>query len=146
MIKKPSLNIMQQYAALKRDYNYGDIKIIGDRLIWEGKLKSSPIGDEYLIKISYKKNDVPKIFVLQPENLKLPEGKNRLMHVYDHEKQRLCLYYPDAKEWTNKKTIASTILPWAIEWLYHYEIWLITGNWTGGGIHPSDEKDKSEIK
>lgn len=134
---------MQQFAALKRDYSFGSMKITGDQLTWEGILKSSPIGDEYLIKVLYKKNDVPKIFVLEPKNLKLPEGKTNLMHVYDHDKQRLCLYYPNAKEWNSTKTIASTIMPWTIEWLYHYEMWLITGDWTGGGIHHGDEKNKN---
>lgn len=134
---------MQQFAALKRDYNFGTTKITGaSQLTWEGTLKSSPIGSDYLIKVSYKKNGVPEIFVLDPKNLELPKGKTKLMHVYDHEKQRLCLYYPKAKEWNSTKTIASTIIPWAIEWLYHYETWLITGEWTGGGIHAGSENKK----
>jgi hypothetical protein len=33
-------------------------------------------------------------------------------------------------------SIADTVLPWTTEWLYHYEIWLITGEWTGGGDWP----------
>ena len=33
--------------------------------------------------------------------------------------------------------IADTIVPWACEWLLHYEIWLATGEWHGGGEHPS---------
>lgn len=141
MIKKPKLNIIQQFAALKRDYSFGIIKMIGcNQLIWEGVLKSSPIGNEYLVKVSYSKDGVPKVFVLEPKNLELPDGETKLAHVYDHDKQRLCLYYPKAKEWNNTKTIASTIMPWAIEWLYYYEIWLITGDWTGGGIHPSNDK------
>ena len=31
---------------------------------------------------------------------------------------------------------------WAIEWLYHYELWLITGDWLGGGtVHGATKKD-----
>ena len=32
--------------------------------------------------------------------------------------------------------LADTIVPWAAEWLMHYELWLVTGEWTGGGDHP----------
>jgi hypothetical protein len=30
-------------------------------------------------------------------------------------------------------SIADTIVPWTAEWLVHYEIWLVTGEWYGGG-------------
>lgn len=140
MIKKPKLSIAQQIVALKRDYSFGVTKMITyNHLVWEGKLKSSPLGDEYLIKVSYKKGEKPNIFVLEPKELKLPEGKSKLEHVYDSKRQKLCLYYPKAKEWNETKTLASTILPWAIEWLYHYELWLITSEWHGGGIHPGNK-------
>ncbi|WP_369769458.1 hypothetical protein [Flavobacterium sp. WC2416] len=137
MNKPPKLTIAQQYAALKRNYGFGETKMSTySQIFWEGKLKSSPLGDEYLVRVTYKKDDSPKIYVLEPKELKLPEGKNKLEHVYDHKKQKLCLYYPKAKEWNDTKTIASTIMPWTMEWLYHYEMWLITDEWLGGGIHP----------
>lgn len=136
MNKKQKLTIPQQFVALKRDYAFGETKMSSySQIVWVGKLKSSPIGDEYLVKISYKKGERPNIYVLEPKELKLPQGKNKLEHVYDHKKQKLCLYYPKAKEWNDTKTLTSTILPWTIEWLYHYEMWLITGEWLGGGIH-----------
>lgn len=139
--KKPRLTLIQQYHALKRDFGFGEIQRIGyNQLIWKGTLKSSPIGDSYLVKITYHKGNVPKIYILDPPKLKLPKEKKRLEHVYDHGKQRLCLYYPKAKEWKETMTISSTILPWTIDWLYHYEIWLITGSWSGGGIHPGSNK------
>lgn len=33
--------------------------------------------------------------------------------------------------------LAKTILPWTAEWLLHYEVWLVTGEWVGGGVHPN---------
>ena len=33
-------------------------------------------------------------------------------------------------------SIADTIVPWTAEWLVHYEIWLVTGEWYGGGDWP----------
>ena len=33
-------------------------------------------------------------------------------------------------------SIADTIVPWTAEWLVYYEIWLMTGEWYGGGDWP----------
>jgi hypothetical protein len=55
--------------------------------------------------------------------------------MYDQE--RLCLYRPHRREWTPAMMIANTIIPWISEWLYFYELWLVTGEWLGGGEHPS---------
>ncbi len=37
---------------------------------------------------------------------------------------------------------------WAIEWLYHYELWLITGGeWLGGGtVHGATKKILLKMK
>lgn len=141
MNKIAKFNVAQQFAALKRYYNFGETKITApNTLSWQGNLRSSPLGDEYLIRVDYKKGENPNIFVLEPKVLKLPEGKNKLEHVFDQKKQRLCLFY--RKEWNDTKTLASTIFPWIIEWLYHYETWIITGDWLGGGIHVGDKNLK----
>jgi hypothetical protein len=31
--------------------------------------------------------------------------------------------------------LAMTVIPWISEWLYFYELWLVTGEWLGGGTH-----------
>ena len=43
-------------------------------------------------------------------------------------------------------SISSTIIPWTSEWLYYYEIWLINGDWLGGGHdeYINDNNTKSE--
>lgn len=105
---------------------------------WEGQLKPSPLSVNYPIKLMYIKSRgryKPQIFVT--EVLKKPEGCDRLEHVYSQTKQELCLYYPTAHEWNDTMKLSETIIPWACEWLYFYEIWLITGEWLGGGVHPS---------
>ena len=72
----------------------------------------------------------------------MKEKDEKIPHTYernyiDKNKQivRLCLYYPKYGEWKNYMYIADTIIPWTIEWLYYYEMWRITGEWLGGGIH-----------
>jgi hypothetical protein len=88
------------------------------------------------VKLGYKLHDVPRVHVVHP-NLAVRAGE-KLPHVY--EGNRLCLYLPRAAEWTRSMLLAETIVPWALEWLLHYEVWLATGTWTGGGQHPIGEK------
>lgn len=33
--------------------------------------------------------------------------------------------------------LSQTIVPWSADWLACYELWLMTGRWTGGGRHPT---------
>lgn len=50
----------------------------------------------------------------------------------------MCLYL--SPDFTSQMLLADTVIPWAVEWLYHYEIWLATGEWCGGGKHPQINK------
>jgi len=52
------------------------------------------------------------------------------------EQPVLCLCDPLKSEWLPVDAIADTTVPWTIDWLACYEVWLATGNWTGGGRHP----------
>jgi hypothetical protein len=56
---------------------------------------------------------------------------------------RMCLYLPGTGEWSRNKVIANAVVPWAIEWLFFYEIWLSTGEWRGGGQHPLLGEEKN---
>lgn len=50
----------------------------------------------------------------------------------------LCLFDPEANEWTEDDFIADTTVPWAADWLACYEGWRATGKWRGGGRHASE--------
>ena len=50
--------------------------------------------------------------------------------------QMLCLFAKG--DWTPQKYISETIVPWAAEWCYFYEVWLDTGEWHGGGYHKGE--------
>jgi hypothetical protein len=63
------------------------------------------------------------------------------MHVYDTNEQRICLYYRKAREWNSSMFLSDTIIPWASEWLLHHELWVMTGVWSGGGIHNAPKID-----
>lgn len=135
-IKPKKLSVFEQFVSMKRLFPGDELKLGHNNFTWVGYLKSSPLGNSYKVKIVLEKDKNPDVFIVDPVKLALAEGKTKLEHVYDHQKQKLCLYYFDDRGWNSTKLISNTIIPWTIEWLYHYEIWLVTGDWLGGGKHP----------
>jgi len=116
-------------------------------LKWRGILKPTPLSQEYLIELIYRRNKGVDIFVKEPKPLLLYKDEKTLPHVYSTEKQKLCLYFPNFKEWDVSQLYVDSLIPWTSEWLMHYEIWLSTGKWLGGGKHPEkEEKDKPNVK
>jgi hypothetical protein len=89
----------------------------------------------------YFRDQHPDVYVANPK-LELFPGEKKLPHVYNTEDQCLCLYYRKGREWNGSMYLAETIIPWTSEWLLHYEFWLATGSWHGGGIHYVSESIK----
>jgi hypothetical protein len=142
-MKIKPITIANQAFNIKGMYKDAIVNTIQDKeLQMVLSLKPSPLADIYKIKLLYNISSTPSVYVLEPKPLSLAKGKIVLPHCYDTPKQKLCLYYPKTKEWNKNMLLSKTIIPWAFDWLYHYEIWLATGNWTGGGIHPANNKLK----
>lgn len=85
----------------------------------------------YTLLIEYQKGRHPVSTVVSPN---LGELTNRTIpHLYRQGPFELCLYYPPNREWKPTMHLAKTIFPWCMEWLFHFECWLSTGVWDGGG-------------
>jgi len=83
----------------------------------------------------------PRVTVEAPLLRGRPESPGEpIPHHYPNrlcsEQPVLCLHDPLKFEWLPVYAIADTIVPWTIEWLACYEVWLALGTWTGGGRHP----------
>lgn len=128
---------MTQEKFLKKYFPAKTTVVMGVRLIWEGYLKPTPFSIRYKVRVVYTVGLSPRIYVIEPKKLALHPGEKKLKHVYSNRKQQLCLFYPNGREWNRSKILAYTIIPWASEWLYFHEIWVQTGQWKGGGTHPS---------
>lgn len=133
-----------QLLAIERAFP--NIKILSnkrDNFEIEVSLQPSSFSEVYRIKIIYKSNIFVKVFVVG-QVLKISQNRTKLPHVYNSEQQQLCLFSPSKKEWKPTQYILNTIIPWASEWLYYYELWLIDGNWYGGGHneYPNEESNK----
>lgn len=132
-IVKLGFSATHQLKEIKNLFpNIEVVKAKGSSFIIIIKVQPTPLSKTYDIKICYDKYLGVKVYVIN-EKLKVAENRTKLPHVYSHEEQRLCLYSPSKDEWTREKLISSTIIPWAVEWLQYYELWLPNGKWLGGG-------------
>jgi hypothetical protein len=128
----------------------------GRSAAWEGTL--TPIFQPFTVRLTYRAPHVVELFrpramqpyveVLQPglrPRRGDPEGE--LPHVYytgpGETDVILCLFDPDAGEWSPWMSLAETTVPWTIDWIASYEGWRATGRWTGGGRHPAAESRKA---
>jgi hypothetical protein len=127
--------LAQQSVALNRLPLTTHIELHRNRLRWEGTLQPTPSSDTYLVQVEYTGAGRPDVKVLSPD-LDVPH--NKLPHTFDDGD--LCLHFPG--EWNASHLIAYTIVPWASEWLLHYELWRATGEWLGGGHEPGSDATK----
>lgn len=146
MVRKKFMKMKNVTIALQKfnlEKNYGNIiineKKLRNHIDIDMLIQPTEFSDKYTIKLIYSlKKPIPKVYLMCSELLYKDEEK--IPHIYGKEvingKEylRLCLYYRE--EWNKNMNISDTIIPWACEWIYFYEIWCITGIWKGGGIHP----------
>ena len=106
----------------------------GKRLTWTVQLQPTPLSATYTVRVHHDAgNHRPRVAVLDPP-LEDRWGKG-LPHVFPGDE--LCLYYDEFDGAVD--LIADKMVPWVSEWLYYYELWVTTGDWLGGGIHPGEK-------
>jgi len=144
-----SFNVAQQLAALQALYPAGAGWLSRGTLVWECPLRPSPFSRKYVVRIGYRQGHFPRTRVIHPTVRSLA-GDRKIPHVYAEPDDPLCLFYAPAREWNSSLSLARTIIPWACEWLFHFEAWLFTGEWDGGGVHcqsgePRPQHDRSIV-
>lgn len=146
MPNRPTVPIQGQITVLSKDFPDGTVIAQTTRhLIWETDVVPTPNSSTYRIRIDYTLDNAPKVYVVSPKKLKFASGHDKLPHVYSTPAQQICLFFQGFKEWQPSKFLARTIVPWASEWLMFYEIWLITGEWLGGGIDHTPRTQSSDL-
>lgn len=111
-------------------------------LTWDFQAQPTPLSRVYSIRIIFNGRS-PKIYVITPQITEIAVGK-KIPHLYDQEKQQLCLYYPKHGEWTVYDKISESVVMWVFLWLYYFEIWLMIGRWEGGGKEPEPKIKKKK--
>ena len=105
---------------------------------WIGTLQPGACNREYTIAIDYKLGERPDVTVLSP--VLRDRSDQNIPHVYPGKHP--CLHLPS--EWAPTMHIADTIVPWASDWLFFYEVWHATGEWLADGEHP--DKKPSDLR
>ena len=102
-------------------YSIFRCNIINDTLVCRGEIVSFS-SNKYDIRIEFRAGESPRVYILNPEIIKTSK-----VHVY--REGNLCLFYSPDLKWKDKTSIAEFTIPWTIEWIHLYELWLITGKW-----------------
>lgn len=94
-------------------------------LTWIGEVKPTPYSETYRIKVVYQQGHYPRAYVISHDI------GDDCIHTYSNK--MLCLYHLSEGEekWTSNHSIVDTIVPWAVLWLLHWEVWKVTGVWNG---------------
>lgn len=134
--KRRRITLAQQQAAIMGAFPESKAIIKKSILVWNGKLKPTPLSKEYKVTIKYNGISTPEAWVFGDElaQLEAHDFPHKYQINIEEKRVKMCLFMPRSNEWNTSKLISDTIVPWAIEWLYYYEIWLVTGEWCGGGI------------
>lgn len=140
-MRRRPLTIEAQCAAMKSvwpNFVTKDVSRADQRARWVGVVK--PQFSPFTVEVRYAVGLFPQTRILKPELVRLPDNpEGQLPHVYPPAGDpRLCLFDPEAGEWDSAMALAHTIVPWAMDWIVCYELWLMTGRWTGGGRHAGD--------
>ncbi len=134
--QEKNLSLPMQMALLKKEYPTATCEYKKNTLYWRAKVTPSSLSRNYQVSVIYKNGKAPHIFVhledLESEKIKY------VPHCYERDQEKkkvkICLYMHN--EFSSKKYLSETIIPWISEWLFFYETWQVTGEWLGGGEHP----------
>lgn len=125
------LSIAQQSFLLQNSIPQAIVNAKPGRLECRIDVRPTMISRMYQLRISYELGKHPVSVVASPDLGKLTGEK--IPHLWRVDPYELCLYFHKNREWSPKMHISRTIFPWCMEWLFHFECWLGTGHWDGGG-------------
>lgn len=94
------------------------------------RIKPTEQSRTYLAQIKLTGSKKLDVLVLKPNLAKENKENKNVPHMYSLKDGRICLYLPKEIDSSDDYSI---VVPWISEWLYHYEVWKITGKWCGGG-------------
>lgn len=139
MIRSHKLTPAAQLFGLRSRYpdGEGELQCHGRRMRWRQRVKPHVLCGTYLIEVRLEQDSLPETLVLFPD-IQEQAGARKLPHTYSpvDGKPSLCLWWKN--DWNRGLAISDTIIPWAAEWFWFYEHWLVTGEWLGGGSHPTE--------
>ncbi|MGC4233761.1 MAG: hypothetical protein QM594_12360 [Niabella sp.] len=117
--------LLCQQRLVKESFPFLECTIIKDVLVCVGWVQPDGCKDRYKIKIEYVAGHEPRSTILYP---KIEPCRD--IHMYSNHS--LCLHYPPDMWWNERINIHEYTIPWVLEWIVFYEIYLLNGNkWEG---------------
>jgi hypothetical protein len=117
--------LTHQKKMIEDHYGFLKCSIDNKVLRCSGYLKPDGCNNQYKVLIEHVVGKEPKTTILEP-SIK-PSSK---IHMYqDHS---LCLSYSKDTKWTENTKVYENTIPWLVEWIIFYELYLVNGNiWEG---------------
>jgi hypothetical protein len=128
-----TLSLREQRAWLARVHR-AFVCRVSTILVCRGAIRPWELACEYRFRIEYRLGHLPRTFIEEPK-LERRRPDERIPHTYSDEE--VCLFLPFTHEWHPSKPLALTIVPWLMQWLAFYEVWLCTEEWHGEGEEPA---------
>lgn len=141
--QKP-ISIVVQEMRLRRQYSSLIIQcgIKNSTLTCTMRLQPSPESITYTVRILYKAERSPRVWMISPEKTATFAGEEP-HHLYGHDTKghpELCVFHPQSGEWNHQMFLADAFVPWIITWLSAYEYWQVTGLW----LYPEIKNGKAK--
>ena len=134
-----SLPLAIQASALRSRFPKTTPRLKRDLLTWEANVRPTPLSRAYTLRLVLKRGFHPRTAIV--DNLDIDWLKPP-PHMY--RDQSLCLY--DAAEWNSSMLLVDTVVPWACEWLAHYELWASSGVWHGDSAQPAPLAQPTRVR
>ena len=137
--RRTDVSLAAQALALRRLLPGSTLRLDHGRLCWKGEVRPSHGCGEYQLRLEARAALPPKIFVESPALR--PDAGGRLPHIYSDGS--LCV--SRRGDWRPDMLFIHTYLPWSLEWLIYYELWLASGLWYGDGPDMLDPASQARI-
>lgn len=147
--RRRQYRLIDQKIALMKSYPGTTCRILRGALTWEGMVRPTALSRAYQLTVTYKVGYRPQVSVSGDglPGLERPDFPHKFAIDRKNNTVKICLHL--RHEFSESMLISDCIIPWAVEWLYFYEIWLATGEWCGGGKHPgnnSPTKKRAQVR
>lgn len=137
--RRVELSLPVQALALARLVPHGQVRLRPHKLIWHGQVQPTAASGTYDLRLEARRGTTPTVAVTSPA-LK-PNEDGHLPHVYDTGS--LCV--SRFGDWRPHMLFTDSMLPWACEWLFFYELWLASGLWYGDGPDRLDDVSQARV-
>jgi hypothetical protein len=121
------MSLPQQAFGLRSLFRDSHITLRSRTLSWVGDLHPSELSPAYRTRIDYELGQYPTVNVIDPP---ITDVYDRVPHIYNSGE--LCVH--DADDFTPSMLLVDTVVPWTIEWLFFWELFLVTDHWYGDGV------------